>query len=48
MRILVVHPGPNFSVADVHDGWVEALRGPSDAKWNRLTLMTASSFTGTR
>lgn len=26
MRILVVHPGPNFSVADVHDGWVEALR----------------------
>jgi len=27
VRILVVHPGPNFSVADVHDGWVEALRG---------------------
>ncbi len=27
MRILVVHPGPNFSVADMHDGWVEALRG---------------------
>jgi hypothetical protein len=27
MRILVVHPGPNFSVADVHAGWVEALRG---------------------
>ena len=27
MRILVVHPGPNFSVSDVHDGWVEALRG---------------------
>ena len=26
MRILVVHPGPNFSVADVHNGWVEALR----------------------
>lgn len=23
MRILVVHPGPNFSVQDVHDGWVE-------------------------
>lgn len=23
----MVHPGPNFSVADVHDGWVEALRG---------------------
>jgi spore maturation protein CgeB len=26
VRILVVHPGPDFSVADVHDGWVEALR----------------------
>lgn len=28
MRILVVHPGlgPNFSVADVHAGWAEALR----------------------
>ncbi len=25
MRILVVHPGPGFSVADVHRGWVEAL-----------------------
>jgi spore maturation protein CgeB len=23
VRILVVHPGPNFSVQDVHDGWVE-------------------------
>jgi hypothetical protein len=23
----VVHPGPNFSVADVHNGWLEALRG---------------------
>ncbi len=26
MKILVVHPGPHFSVADVHNGWVEALR----------------------
>lgn len=26
MRWLVVHPGPSFSVADVHNGWVEALR----------------------
>lgn len=26
MRWLVVHPGPNFSVADVHIGWCEALR----------------------
>lgn len=25
MRILVVHPGPNFSVADVWAGWSEAL-----------------------
>jgi hypothetical protein len=23
VRILVVHPGPNFSVQDVHDGWCE-------------------------
>ena len=27
MRWLLVHPGPNFSVADVHAGWAEALRG---------------------
>lgn len=27
MRILAVHPGPNFSVADVHAGWVHALQG---------------------
>lgn len=26
MRILTVEPGPNFSVADVHTGWTEALR----------------------
>jgi spore maturation protein CgeB len=26
VRWLVVHPGPNFSVADVHNGWMEALR----------------------
>jgi hypothetical protein len=26
MRWLIVHPGPAFSVADVHNGWVEALR----------------------
>lgn len=26
MRILVVHPGPGFSVHDVYAGWVEALR----------------------
>lgn len=27
MRWLIVHPGPNFSVADMHNGWAEALRG---------------------
>ena len=26
MRVLAVEPGPNFSVADVHRGWVKALR----------------------
>lgn len=26
MRFLVAHPGPHFSVADVHVGWCEALR----------------------
>lgn len=26
MKWLVVHPGPNFSVADVYTGWCEALR----------------------
>ena len=26
MRILAVHPGPEFSVQDVYDGWVEALK----------------------
>jgi hypothetical protein len=27
MRWLVGHPGPHFSVHDVYEGWVEALRG---------------------
>lgn len=26
MRVLIVHPGPDFSVADVYEGWVEALK----------------------
>lgn len=26
MRILLVHPGPDFSVADVYHGWADALR----------------------
>jgi spore maturation protein CgeB len=25
-RILLVHPGPDFSVADVHNGWAKALK----------------------
>src|SRR4249920_3210166 len=27
MRWLIGHPGPHFSVHDVYEGWVEALRG---------------------
>lgn len=43
MRILVVHPGPNFSVQDVYTGWCEALRdlGQQVARYdldNRLTF----------
>lgn len=30
MRWLVVHPGPEFSVADVHAGWLEALRAAGE------------------
>jgi spore maturation protein CgeB len=26
VRVLVAHPGPAYSVADIHAGWVEALR----------------------
>jgi spore maturation protein CgeB len=43
VRWLVVHPGPRWSVADVHAGWVEALQelGEQVAVYNldaRLTL----------
>ena len=43
MRWLAVQPGPNFSVADVHNGWTEALRGLGEqvAEYNldrRLTF----------
>ena len=36
MKILVVHPGPDFSVHDVYAGWVEALRahGATVAEYN--------------
>lgn len=30
MRWLACQPGPQFSVKDVHDGWVEALRGAGE------------------
>lgn len=30
MRWLACHPGPNFSVQDVHIGWVEALRAAGE------------------
>src|SRR5215468_9242865 len=30
MRWLIVQPGPSFSVADVHNGWAEALRGAGE------------------
>ncbi len=30
MRWLACHPGPNYSVADVHNGWVEALRAAGE------------------
>lgn len=43
MRALVVHPGPEFSVADVYNGWVKGLRqnGVDVAEFNlhdRLTF----------
>jgi hypothetical protein len=43
MRVLIVHPGPDFSVHDlgVYTGWVEGLRelGCEVALYN-LNLMT--------
>ena len=38
MRILIVHPGPDFSVHDVHVGYVEALRelGVETVEYNLL------------
>lgn len=47
MRIIAAQPGPNFSVADVHAGWVEALRGQGHKVWDfnlseRLTFYDAA------
>jgi hypothetical protein len=30
MRWLLIHPGPSWSVADVHNGWAEALRSAGE------------------
>lgn len=42
MRILVAHPGPNFSVHDVYVGWTEALRelGQHVAEFNLAERLT--------
>lgn len=49
MKIVAAHPGPAFSVHDVHVGWVEALRaqGHKVAEYNlseRLTFYDAALF----
>lgn len=41
MRILIVHPGPDFSVHDVTVGWEEAFREASASRWLFLTQTTA-------
>lgn len=51
MRILVVHPGSDFSVADVHEGYVRALRdlGNQVAVYNsndRLVYFANSTING--
>lgn len=42
MRILMIHPGPEFSVQDVHTGWAEALRklGCQVAEFNTHDRLT--------
>lgn len=49
MRWLVIHPGPSWSVADVFNGWVEALDGLGEKVFaydldNRLQFFTAALF----
>jgi len=43
VRWLIVHPGPNFSVADMHNGWAEALRdlGEDVMEYNLDVRLTA-------
>lgn len=42
MKVLLVHPGPEFSVQDVHTGWAEALRelGCEVAEYNSHDRLT--------
>lgn len=44
MKILVVAPGPDFAVADVHDGLVGALRNQPDVEVGVLNLNDRLSF----
>lgn len=49
MKALVVHPGPHFSVADVHAGWLSGLReqGVDAVEFNlqdRLNFYTAAQL----
>lgn len=49
MRWLVIHPGPSWSVADVFNGWTEALGGLGEKVFaydldNRLNFFTAALF----
>lgn len=45
MRILLVHPGPDFSVHDVFTGWREGLTeaGVEVASFNFLTIALSST-----
>lgn len=45
MKWLVVHPGPNFSVADVYTGWCEALAAAGQ-KVSRYALDARLTFYG--
>jgi hypothetical protein len=42
MKVLIVHPGPDFSVHDVYAGWFEALQklGCQVAGYNLLGNLT--------
>jgi len=44
VKILVVHPGPSFSVADVHDGLVQGLRAQPGVEVGVLNLDDRLAF----